>query len=93
MAVSSTDFLEMFPEFNRAEPEMIDRALAEAERGVSSTTFGDRVDDAVIWKAAHILASTPWGQNARLMSKDGKTVYGQHYRELARECAGGFRVV
>lgn len=92
MAVERRDFLARFPEFEPAPVSMIDSAIGEATRNVDSEVWGDKTDDGVRWKAAHLLAISPFGQQARLMSKDGSTTYGKHFAKLARSVTPGFRV-
>ena len=92
MTVSRADFLARFPEFEPASPSMVEAALGEAVRNVDSEIFADKTDDAVKWKAAHLLAISPFGQQARLISKTGETTYGKYFRELSRSSTPGFRV-
>ena len=92
MAVDRAIFLARFPEFEPASPAMVEASLKEAIRNVDSTVFGTKTDDAVSWKCAHLLAISPFGQQARLISKDGETTYGKYFLELARSVTPGFRV-
>jgi hypothetical protein len=92
MAVAYADFLARFPEFEPAPKAMVEAALSEARRNVDAEVFGDKTDDAIRWKAAHLLAISPFGQQARLISKDGSTTYGKYFWELAKSVTPGFRV-
>ncbi len=92
MAVKRADFLARFPEFEPAPKAMIEAALDEAERNVDVAIFGSKTDDAVRWKAAHLLAIAPFGQQARLVSKDGSTTYEKRFDKLAKSMTPGFRV-
>lgn len=71
---------------------MVVAAIAEAVRGVDATIFGDKTDDAVRWYAAHLLAISPFGMQARLVSKEGASTYGKRFVELSRSVTTGFRV-
>jgi hypothetical protein len=74
MALAVADFLKVFPEFNALyaeDPTYVSAALARAERRVSDS-WGDRRDDVVGYTAAHQLALSPYGRNARMI--DGKNV-------------------
>lgn len=92
MAVERRDFLSRFPEFEPASKAMIETALDEAERNVDAEVFAGKTDDAIRWKAAHLLAISPFGQQARMISKDGSTTYGKRFVELAKSMTPGFRV-
>lgn len=92
MTLSRASFLARFPEFEPALLSMVDASLAEAIRNVDSGVFGGKTDDAVGWKCAHLLAISPFGQQARLISKNGSTTYGKYFIELAASVTPGFRV-
>ena len=92
MAVDLDSFLVRFPEFEPATEPMIREALGEASRNVDPDVFKEKTDDAIKWKAAHLLAITPFGQQARLVAKDGTTTYGKHFAKLVRSVTPGFRV-
>jgi len=93
MAVDVDTFRERFPEFEPATPEMIRGAIAQATSRVDSEVWRDKTDVGIEWLAAHILASGQFGKMARLVSKEGSTVYQQRFKELVNEVAAGFRVV
>ena len=92
MTVTRSSFLGRFPEFEPASQTMVEAAIGEAIRNVDAAAFGDKTDDAVAWKCAHLLAISPFGQQARLISKDGSTTYGKYFKELAQSNTPGFRV-
>ncbi len=78
MTVSAATFLVEFPEFgptNTQRPGLIEAKLAHAQRFVSTRLWGDRYDRAVYLKAAHLLAMSPFGENARLSKTSPETVY------------------
>jgi len=93
MAVDVDTFREAFPEFEPATPEMIRRAIAQATSRVDSAVWRDKTDSGIEWLAAHLLASNQFGKQARLMSKEGDTVYLRRFKELVNEVAAGYRVV
>jgi hypothetical protein len=92
MAVTSDSFLAFFPEFQPAGIRQIDEAIAEAVRNTDAAVWGDKTDDGVKWLAAHLLALSPFGQQARLSSKEGKSTYGKRRRQLVLSTTPGFRV-
>ena len=92
MAVDIRSFLSRFPEFEPAGKPMVREGIAEATRGVDTGVWGAKTDDGIRWLAAHLLAITPWGQQARMVSKDGSTTYGVEHARLMRSVTPGFRV-
>lgn len=93
MALSRADFRARYPEFATAADTHVDAALAEAERFTSDGWGADR-DDIVALQAAHILAISPMGRDARLSAKDGSSTYLAQYerRAKAHACANPLRV-
>ena len=92
MAVDRRSFLARFPEFEPAPRAMIEEALDEGARNVDAQVWGSKTNDGIRWKTAHLLAISPFGQQARLVSKDGSTTYGVRFAALARSVTPGFRV-
>lgn len=92
MTVEARDFLARFPEFEPAPPAMIGAAIAEAKRGVDADVWREKTDDGVRWLAAHLLAISPFGQQARLVSKEGSSTYGEHHKMLVKSVTPGYRV-
>lgn len=79
------EFRIVFPELNTAGDTIVTRFLASAERSIDADLYGDRFDDAHGYLAAHLLCLSPYGKNARLSSKEGKTTYGERYEEIRIE--------
>ena len=88
-----TGFLLRFPAFEGTETTLIDAKLAEATRGVDPEVFGDKTEDAIGYKAAHLLSIDPFGQTARIEAEDGSTTYGKQFMKIARSVTSGFRVI
>lgn len=87
MAVTAAAFVSRFPEFtdtNDVAPGAIEAALSTAATFVSSTRWGSRYEDAVMYKAAHLLAMSPMGENARLEKGSEKTTYGVVFDSMLR---------
>lgn len=79
--------LERFPEFtdvNAEHPALISAKLAEAGRRVSASVTGDLYQDLVAYLAAHLIATSPQGQQARLASEAGSSTYWVVYQGLSR---------
>lgn len=95
MAVDATDLVTRFPEFTpavSANPAMVDAAIAEAARRIDVDVWGTKSDDGTLYLAAHLLAISPFGQNARLQSKAGESTYGNEHARMVREVSAGYRV-
>ena len=58
MAVTATDITDHFAEFEGLSETVINQWLAQAERRVNATQWGEKADDAVLWLTAHLLALT-----------------------------------
>ena len=83
-------FKARFPEFNRLPDVTIQDAL---DRGVAQTNanvFGPLQDEASSYLAAHFLALSPYGQQARLVAKDGTTTYFTHWIRIAQLKSAGY---
>ena len=92
MTVTLETFAARFPEFDAAPTNMIEACIAEAAVQIDSTVYGAKYDAAVMNLAAHLIATNPLGEMARLQAKDGTTTYLKHYQNLKRMVASGFRV-
>lgn len=89
MAVTLASFRVHFPEFDGASDSLVQAKLDEAALALDERVFGARFDEAVRYSAAHRLALSPFGQNARMVAKDGSTTYGTQLDNVCRACAGG----
>ena len=65
---------------------------AMAAQPVASTASYTKADQGHRYLAAHKLASSPFGQQARLVAKDGSTTYIRNYQLLQRQVSSGYRV-
>lgn len=84
-------FLLVFAEFKSATNTEIDAQLARAARYIGEA-YGDSANDAHGFLTAHFMALSPFGQNARLVSKNGTTLYWASYEELRAAATCGIRV-
>jgi hypothetical protein len=89
MAFTVSSFKVAYPEFANTPDATVQAKLDMAYRGLDSRRFGDRYDDAVGLKTAHLLSLAPFGTQARLESDDTQTTYGVQLGEMVRQCAGG----
>lgn len=93
MAVTVESFLSRFPEFRPGGRDLIAANIADAELRVGITAWGVKRDLAVMYKAAHQLAISPFGQQAELKAKNGGTVYQTLYESLRAETIIGAQVL
>ncbi len=87
------DLMNAFPEFNGQNRNLtlIQAKLNEATLQIDSCVWGAYTAMGVLYLAAHLLATSPFGQNAKLVAKDGETVYSKNYRRLLRTVTAGYR--
>lgn len=91
MSVTVKDFLERFPEFDGQgrNLKLIEAKFNDAFSRIDQTQWGTLADEGQLQLAAHLLASSPMGQAAKLVAKDGSTTYGKEYNRLVRLVACG----
>lgn len=89
MSWTPTTFKAAFDEFSAISDAKVTLALAEAADTCDERVFGDSYDAAVGLWAAHVLSSSPGGQQSRLASDMADTTYRQRWQQLAQRKAGG----
>lgn len=77
-------FRSEFPEFDDATGGMVQARLDQAHRAFSREVFGDRYADAVRYKAADLLASSPLAKSMRLDKGNGPSVYREALEDILR---------
>lgn len=92
MAWTPTTFKARWAEFAYLADALVQLALDEAVDECDARVYADRYDDAVGLLAAHNLAISPAGQQARLESDKGTTTYWGRFAEIRRQKAGGPRL-
>lgn len=87
MTVSVSSFKAWDPSFNNAGDLLIAAKLEEAEL-TTSDSFGDQRDLAVMLLTADLLATSPWGRDARMLAEDQRTsTYATRLWSLRRQNA------
>ena len=89
MTWTAASFKSRWPEFVPIEDARVEAALAEAALETDARVYGRSYDHAVGLLAAHKLAVSPAGQQARLEAKDASTTYEAERRQLGRKRGGG----
>jgi len=98
MAVTVASLQLRMSEFSATPDAVVQAAIDDATTEVDARVFGEKTDQAVTLLAAHKLAMSPFGQQARLAPKEqgkgthGATTYGLEYDNLVAQCGGGFWV-
>jgi len=80
------EFILDFPEFSEMTEAYIDVKLAEAEAMLDELAFGESAGNALYnvavgYKAAHLLALSPYGKQLQLTSGDGESVYSVAFEQ------------
>lgn len=84
-------FQAAFPEFAHVDEALIQSKLDQAAESVGASTWGASYDRGHGYLAAHLLSTSPLGQDSRLAPSDEKTHYLEHYQRLLRVAACGIR--
>lgn len=85
-------FLEGYPEFQNAGSTLVESKLGEAALSINATVWGSKADQGHGLLTAHLLALSPYGQNARLSGPDGSSTWGDHFERLRWQVGCGLRV-
>jgi hypothetical protein len=82
-----------FPEMANIPDARVQAALDDALIEFDQDLWGAKLAKGQGFLAAHDIACSPAGQNARLVDKTGSTTYYVKYRKLLNQVAKGPRVV
>lgn len=87
-------FRALFPEFRTAPDDLVSSRLDMAAVQIDPAIWGPRAGEGQAYLAAHLLAISPGGVFARLISQDGTTVYKTRYDEMVGQVAAlAYRVI
>lgn len=92
MALDVATFKVIFPEFTDAGDPMITLYMADAFNRVTSA-FNELFDRAHAVMTARMLAQSSFGQQARMVSKTGRSTYDDQWDNLAYVCNAGGTVL
>lgn len=82
-----------YPEFRATADAMVTDAIEQAGRMVDSVEFGDLASDAIGYKAAYLLATSPFGMTQRLEDDKTAATYEKRFQEIRKARIIGMRVV
>lgn len=84
-------FRTKYPEYATAQPDaFVQQFLDEASRSIDAEVASDRYDDMHGLLTAHLLALSPHGKNARMVTPaTGNTPYKTRYDAMVIECTAG----
>lgn len=84
-------FQAAFPEFALVDTALIQAKLDQAAVSVGESVWGTSYDEGHGYLAAHLLVTSPMGQDSRLSPSDEKSHYFEHYQRLLRAATCGIR--
>jgi len=84
LVLSVRKFQNRFPEFKETDAVQVQRALEDSQGTLDATTWGDRLEQGIAYQAAHLLAMSPLGEQAKLSLEKRGTIYGQRFEMLKR---------
>jgi hypothetical protein len=79
--MTAAEFKAIYPEFATAADALVNAKIAEADLQTSDS-FGTRRDSVLALLTSHLLAISPYGVNAKMVNKDGGTVYGERLKTV-----------
>jgi hypothetical protein len=68
--------------FTNVKPQQVAYVITEAARIVDPQVYRQLTNDAIAYRAAHLLAIDPAGGDTRLVAKDGTTTFEKSFNEL-----------
>ena len=90
MAVTLAKFRNAYDEFRGTDDGTVLAKIRLAQFEVNDGVWGDRADAGVMLMTAHMIMMAPAGQNAKLVPKDGKTLYLKMFDRTKRAVVAGF---
>jgi hypothetical protein len=85
-------FRVQYPEFKTALDPFVQAFLDAAAREINPTELGEAYDNAHGLLAAHKLAISPFGKQARMVNEDGSTTYEKEYDAVLRRTVLALKV-
>lgn len=91
---TAAEFKAVFPEFLGAPDLLVTAKISDAVGRTSEEVWGALWTQGVMYRAADLLAKSPFGRSMRLVNKDNTTAYSADLRTMVRRvaAASGLRV-
>lgn len=86
-------FLNQFPEFKDTDSGLVQSKIDDAHRRVDEVVWGGKASMGIAWLAAHLIAMTPIGVNARIGKDKDDTLYRKVFKSMQLEVTSGYRVL
>ncbi len=86
-AISVEEFRDEFAEYADTDPLLIGKKIDEAQARCDETVWGSLWVHGIKYLAAHLLATSPKGRQARLQSNNGASLYLEEYKRVQRNVA------
>jgi len=90
--MTTSEFRCVFPEFDLIEDPQINANLDATKNRVDAAVLLANTNEAHGLLTADVLAASPAGQQARLISEEGKTTYLMRYRLIISQVVVGITV-
>lgn len=96
--MTAAAFVVQFPEFEDVDATLLNAMLAAALLEIDVDVWGAKADQGQAYLAAHKLALSPFGNNAKMVVNGigaglhGNTTYGTHYDSLVLQVGGSYRL-
>lgn len=71
------NFIALFPELSKLPQVQVEALIAHADLAISDSAFGDIRETVLAYRAAHMIACSPFAQSMRLVSDTGETIYSR----------------
>ena len=92
--ITLRQFVRRFPEFRSTDQGVVQARINEAHPRVDEAVWGDdKAATGIAWLAAHMIATSPVGEQARIADMDGSTRYLKEFKRMMLEVTSGFRVI
>lgn len=91
--IAVADVEARFPELITAGGALIQECIRGAVDRLNSDTWGALYREGLLYMTAHLLALSPYGQEARMVSDRGLSTYRLVYDDLANSLGASFQVL
>jgi hypothetical protein len=93
MAVTPASLKTNNPEFADIPDAIVQAKIDASELQHNAEAWGDQLDTGIELYACHLLATSPHGGMARLISDDGHSIYQENWLRMSRGVGRAFRTL